>query len=116
MFAVTAISVRFIGTEELESIAADTIVCFSALIIKRCIDPLLIPQTPPSQDAVPISSRIYLSPTMALGCYHSQRKEGKRAPETRGGIRGEMVLFVFQRQHTNGWAISRQSITVQTCY
>lgn len=57
---------------------------FAALIIKRHIDLSSHPMALPLQDPVPISCRIYLSPTMPLGRYHSQCKRELGALKTRG--------------------------------
>lgn len=56
----------------------------AALIIKRHIDLSSHPMALPLQDPVPISCRIYLSPTMPLGRYHSQCKKELGALKTRG--------------------------------
>lgn len=56
----------------------------AALIIKRHIDLSSHPMALPLQDPVPISCRIYLSPTMPLGRYHSQCKKKPGALKTRG--------------------------------
>lgn len=95
------------------SAAAHQQCALTTLVIKRHID-LFPPRCmgPPSRDAVPISCRIYLSPTMPLGCYHSQWKEGKELWKQEERT-GEMVLFVFLRQRTDGWAISGHWRTVQ---
>lgn len=57
----------------------------ATLIIKRHIDLSSHPMALPLQDPVPISCRIYLSPTMPLGCHHSRCKKELGGLKTRGG-------------------------------
>lgn len=59
----------------------------AVLIIKRHIDLSSNPVALHLQDPVPISCRIYLSPTMPLGRHHSRCEKEPRAPKTRGAKR-----------------------------